>query len=77
MDAKLGYEIVDYHTRPGVGKFFFALRAIVLKKERKLQIVHELQSACVEKATPRAVQKVFAGRIWPAGRSLPTPVLGN
>ena len=32
-------------------------------------------TSCVEKTSPRARQKVSAVRIWPAGRTLPTPGL--
>jgi hypothetical protein len=57
-------------------KKFWALWAILFKEqEQKFTFSHELHPALVEKATLRARQKALAGRIWPAGLTLPTPVL--
>ncbi len=69
--------------RAGVGNFFqsagrfknlFGPSSRTFHKTRtKIYVLHQLHLARVKKATLRARHKVLAGRIWPAGHTLPTP----
>ncbi len=67
--------MVGKFFRPrAVLNFFFVLRDIILKnQELKITFLHELQVDYVEISSPRAKQNTLVGRIWPAGRTLPTP----
>ena len=57
-------------------KKFGALRATLLNNsELKIyNFTHETYVDCFKKSAPRAEKKTSAGRIWPAGCILPTPV---
>ena len=54
-----------------------ALRALVFKKWITKSGIYEILLAGLLKATLRPWQKVATGRIWPAGRTLPTPALNG
>jgi hypothetical protein len=73
------------HPSTGVGKFFgpravskkfLGTSGLIFEKLRAEDyILHKTPVDKVEKSSPRAVQKTLEGRIWPAGRTLPTPAL--
>jgi len=57
-------------------KIFLATSGPIFEKPRaENYIVTETPVDLVKKCFPRAVQKTLAGRIWPEGRTLPTPAL--
>jgi hypothetical protein len=67
----------NFFVRGPLYKFFRPSDNSFQKIRAEIFNIHELQLACVERATPRAGQKALESWIWPVGRTLPTPVLSG